>query len=1207
MKLPSQRGVALVITLIMLSVITVIAVAFLAISRRERASVTQKANSVDAELAAYSALERAKAQMLAGIVSTANMSAGDLAVSRNFLTNGFVPGLNPNNLQPIKENVSYVYLDGSPIKASDLPEMVANLLIDPRPPIFVKTGTPPTNDFRFYLDLNRNGRFDANGLFRPVDVNGKLLGANTNWFVGDPEWIGILARPNLPHSATNRFIARYAYLIQPAGKTLDLNYIHNVTAPGFYRNQGFGTYEINLGGFLRDLNNRIYPPAEYYRVTNTFGNNSYGVWMGLAFTDAAQMLSFRNQSGLTVGQFFNPYGPLFTNDMIDGCAHLPYLTKNVDDQFGWAWPGAGCTRHYRSVHDFSNLIVNNSTNAFWNRLMGASSLTDSYDRYTYYRMLAQLGTDSAPEPPTAEPAKLIQQFTVTNVDNLPLQPIGKINLNYDNIPGSTGNPTAMDFIPLALKPEKFFTNVAEILLRSQYTNFGVMNIPVYPINFYSQSVHRLLQVAANIYDAGSTDPFPSVFRPLFFTNKVGNVFVSGYTNDPSYLTAVKTLAFGVPHGIPFVVGAKKGLPNFNEYVQRTVVQAVRKLELRRLTTTSRPARTNEMYLLWITNYFGLEAWNSYTNPFPFPLRIDIRNETQMTLTNRDGLQYTSISKFIVASNIPNSWPGFQPFNATPINTTPDYKVPLSTNSTTLPTSVYRRLKPQPHSFELAGQNKFELTPGYSPPEWILTISNRLTYILSERDPPHRILDFVHLPHLDRRIDIGATLAGFSTDTQDRDPYELARCFRTNRSGANPTMLTPTDGILEQMGISLGAIESTQDRNLWGDYNATVNDKASSQASFYNFVYGTNNNPNLVQQAPFSPARRFLIETRLQANDPLVHYMAEDLVDATNRNTAWFIAKPYATVGAANDPNPLNLGLLNLRYRPWGGRPGKDVSLDPEVVNHAVKDPGVLKSDDWDFQAGKFANIGLLGKVHRGTPWQTIYLKADVAPMDLWQARSVDPLEHPTNDWRLMDLFTVAQHPNATRGQLSINQSGQAAWSAVLSGVSVYSNLLTLPQGALTLYPSTTNLIEPDSPQLQTILNGINAQRALRPGQVFHSLGELLSVPELTIGAGGAITQPFLDSSAVGVKFGGISDAEEERIPQQIMSLLKIGDARFVVYCWGQSLKPADHSIVTSGPFFGICTNYQITGETFTRAVVRVGGTASQPKPVIETFNILPKD
>jgi len=107
------------------------------------------------------------------------------------------------------------------------------------------------------------------------------------------------------------------------------------------------------------------------------------------------------------------------------------------------------------------------------------------------------------------------------------------------------------------------------------------------------------------------------------------------------------------------------------------------------------------------------------------------------------------------------------------------------------------------------------------------------------------------------------------------------------------------------------------------------------------------------------------------------------------------------------------------------------------------------------------------------------------------------------------------------------------------------------------------------------------------------------------------SMPFLNERGaftwVGNKSGGMTDAEYERIPQQIMSLLKVGDARFVVYCWGQSLKPADRSIVTSGPFFGICTNYQITGEMFTRAVVRVDGTASRPKPVIETFNILPKD
>src|SRR5258708_17873562 len=117
MKRPSQRGVALVITLIMLSVITVIAVAFLAISRRERATVTQKANSVDAELAANSARERAIAQILASIAATTNMLAGDLAVSRNFINpNGFVIQNPQNTKPPDPYGVSYVYPDRTPIK-----------------------------------------------------------------------------------------------------------------------------------------------------------------------------------------------------------------------------------------------------------------------------------------------------------------------------------------------------------------------------------------------------------------------------------------------------------------------------------------------------------------------------------------------------------------------------------------------------------------------------------------------------------------------------------------------------------------------------------------------------------------------------------------------------------------------------------------------------------------------------------------------------------------------------------------------------------------------------------------------------------------------------------------------------------------------------------------------------------------------------------
>ena len=82
----------------------------------------------------------------------------------------------------------------------------------------------------------------------------------------------------------------------------------------------------------------------------------------------------------------------------------------------------------------------------------------------------------------------------------------------------------------------------------------------------------------------------------------------------------------------------------------------------------------------------------------------------------------------------------------------------------------------------------------------------------------------------------------------------------------------------------------------------------------------------------------------------------------------------------------------------------------------------------------------------------------------------------------------------------------------------------------------------------------------------------------------------------------------ERIPQQIMGLLRGGEQpRFVIYSYGQALKPAERSLVTSGPFFGMCTNYQIMAETATRAVVRVEGAPNNPRVVLEEFNVLPPD
>src|ERR1035438_7178570 len=62
---PSERGVALVITLVLLTVITFMAVTFLVVSSSQHGSVTTETEQATARLAADTARERAIAQLLA--------------------------------------------------------------------------------------------------------------------------------------------------------------------------------------------------------------------------------------------------------------------------------------------------------------------------------------------------------------------------------------------------------------------------------------------------------------------------------------------------------------------------------------------------------------------------------------------------------------------------------------------------------------------------------------------------------------------------------------------------------------------------------------------------------------------------------------------------------------------------------------------------------------------------------------------------------------------------------------------------------------------------------------------------------------------------------------------------------------------------------------------------------------------------------------
>jgi len=140
------------------------------------------------------------------------------------------------------------------------------------------------------------------------------------------------------------------------------------------------------------------------------------------------------------------------------------------------------------------------------------------------------------------------------------------------------------------------------------------------------------------------------------------------------------------------------------------------------------------------------------------------------------------------------------------------------------------------------------------------------------------------------------------------------------------------------------------------------------------------------------------------------------------------------------------------------------------------------------------------------------------------------------------------------------------------------------------------------------VNSINATRTnttLFPLQAFTHLGDILSVPALTTNS------PFLNlgSSAFGKQQQqyGISDELYEWLPQQTLGLLRMNSSpRYVVYCYGQTLRPAPNGVVTaSGQYFGLVTNYQITAESAARAVIRVDNATNAPRVVIESYVPLP--
>jgi hypothetical protein len=1251
---------------------------------------------------------------MAGILSTTNAYNFGMMVSTNFVN---WDGFDPNPPYDLRTNVNYGWKrNGQPLTANEALQNLANLLLNPRPPVFITNRFfANSNEFRFYDDLNRNGRYDTNGFWpvisgdptRPFySTNGNLLPllrpgiTASNYFVGDPEWIGILERPDRPHSATNRFIARYAYIVVPAGKTLDVNYVHNqaktlpARAEGFLRNQGVGSWEMNLAAFLVDLNTNMWlvPGPQGYGSPYLYNPN--GINTGSGFDDAFPLLRYRY--GIAVNPlplptpsvqylFGAPGATAFSRDFVDGYTRGPLMTS----PWGWgvtvdqdtvaraaiSWSGGDTRSNYFTTQDFydkTKTSVNNpNLFSFTDRLLIAGTNNpnnspygpSSYDRYTFYRLLSQLGTDSPAEPP------------------------GKININYLNAGGVSatnfiawddpdipnGNPARG--IPRFNVPGSvlFFTNAAHKLLveySSEWLNansnvffatyrtnkaFGVTDIPVLVnSNFvYTPSIHRVLQLAANTYDTAISPSIPSstssqlprVFRPII-RRQGSDVYVVGYAevgvvsgaNDPRFakpldLSKPAELALvplvGTPplptdvnvYGVPWVIGAKKGLPNFNEYAMQPVFQVTRKLEIRRRSLSAPQSRwtTNLMYVVGVSNYVGAEAWNSYRTNLNRAVDVIVANEMSMALTNnfwQVGVSnYNSFASVISvpAPPSPQQWSGYYP------GTTNSFLVPLRTSVALVTNQPYQFSPPAFITDPRLAWVPFQAQA----PQWKLVVNSKLRFIILDT-LTRRVIDYVQLDGLNSMRDVSEEI---------RDPDNavgFAGLWSTNMVGGGLPQ-----GILNQMTISMGI--NGANAADWKPYDLGTHSTKDFEIDYFRVLYGLSPlkypnlvaNTSLVQQVPFSPTKRVQQHLTWQANDPLVHYTPGDLAFL---KTAGSLIKGFST-----DPPINNIGRLNTRYEPWGGNPERG-SIDPaKDFNSALKDPGVRQSDDWQFPTNKFPNIGWLGRVHRGSPWQTIYMKSsDVdtntspAARNAWQdwtgnGNYIDAMQtRPMNDRILFDVFTTAFNENATRGQLSVNQSGLAAWSALFSGVVALTN--TFPNSALPVTNYT--IIEPagiyDSGNTNTwsplvrIVQGINRERTrgllagtnivyAHPGQTFRHVGDIFSVPELTDAS------PYLNVIPNSDSFKkGLNDAVYEWLPQQVMSLLHVGEPRFVVYSYGQTLRPAPASIITSGTFQGLCTNYQVTAEAAMRAVVRIEGaptgtTSTSPRVVIEKFNLLPPD
>ena len=576
-------------------------------------------------------------------------------------------------------------------------------------------------------------------------------------------------------------------------------------------------------------------------------------------------------------------------------------------------------------------------------------------------------------------------------------------------------------------PLSFFTNVANGLLASEM-NLSLTQIQIYPTNQYTSAVHRLLQVTANIYDATSTNLYPSVFRPVFNVVQNGTnqeLFIAGYTYvstvigaqdvnyfttpyDAAYVTSVVTgrVAPNVNiYNVPWIIGAKKGLPNFNQLSIANIVSITRKLQVCRPDLSHIKSATNQMYIFCISNVLGCSLWNSYTNNYNGNLTVLAQDSLVGLLTNDEtGLAFIPLQ--ILNNNISVTnftvWPGADltagPLNGPdatmPLDITNSFVIPLNTSTVILTNAIYRYANsgygvPYPHFTD--GDDYGWQTTVYTPPlpQFGLSLTNQLQVFILDQSPEGgiHVIDYVH-------FSMPVTSENINIDLADPDSNngQPAYMWSTNLVGG------VSAGVLNQIAVSRGSVTPAPNvPNFWvppPNMPNTLPQTPPAEQAFFSgafrpngaFQYPANSgliyyNSNLVNQAPYTPTRILYNLTVWQANDPLVHYLVSDLKYSVPGQFGWW-HKDQA-FDALQGVIPLNLNrdptipiiFKQWHYAPWGDNSWLTAypdTVDKNPYNSQYKDPQMWRSDYWDFPTNQTWNLNWLGRVHRGTPWSILW-------------------------------------------------------------------------------------------------------------------------------------------------------------------------------------------------------------------------------------------